>query len=93
MSSAMTPDDQNGDEKIENISLSPRYDLSTAQRLALVIERQNNLLHRVRTLEKKAETIGATFNKAAGALALVAGVGVFIGWLLSVSGHIASWFR
>jgi len=85
-------DDENV-ERIEDVSLAPRYDLSTAQRLALVIERQNNLLHRVRTLERKAEKIGSMINKAAGAMALVAGAGVFIGWLLSVSGQIASWFR
>jgi hypothetical protein len=88
----VTPPDD-GDDGGDKIELSPRYDLSTAQRLALVIERQNNIMRRLTALEKKAETIGSMINKAAGAMALVAGVGVFIGWLLSVSGHIASWFR
>jgi len=87
----VAPDD--GDDGGDKIELSPRYDLSTAQRLALVIERQNNIMRRLTALEKKAETIGSMINKVAGAMALVAGAGVFIGWLLSVSGHIASWFR
>jgi hypothetical protein len=81
------------DDKGENIELSPRYDLSTAQRLALMIERQNSLLRRVGALEKKAEAITSMINKVAGALALVTGASVVIAWLLSVSGNIASWFR
>jgi hypothetical protein len=87
----VAPDD--ADDGGDEIELSPRYDLSTAQRLALVIERQNNIMRRLKTLERKAEIIGTTFNKVAGAMALVAGAGVFIGWLLSVSGQIASWFK
>jgi hypothetical protein len=89
----MAPPDEDTDDTAESLNLSPRYDLSTAQRLALVIERQNNLLARVKSLEKKAGEITSMMNKAAGALALVAGVGVVIGWLLSVSGHVVSWFR
>lgn len=84
---------ENGEEPVEDISLSPRYDLSTAQRLALMIERQNSLLRRVAALEKKQGEVSTMINKAAGAMALIAGVGVVIGWLLSVSGHIGSWFK
>jgi len=89
----VTPPEDDADDAAEGIDLSPRYDLSTAQRLALVIERQNNLLSRVKSLEKKQGEISSMMNKAAGALALVAGAGVVIGWLLSVSGHVVSWFR
>jgi len=85
-------DDTDGDA-VDNLSLSPRYDLSTAQRLALVIERQNNLLNRVKTLERRQGEISSLLNKVTGALALVSGVGVVVGWLLSVSGNVLSWLR
>lgn len=91
----MAPDDDDNRDDIEDIKLSstPRYDMNTEQRLALVIERQNNLMRRVGSLEKRQGEISSLLNKVTGALALIAGASVVIGWLLSVSGQVFSWFK
>jgi hypothetical protein len=83
---------EDDDEDIK-LTATPRFDLSTEQRLALVIERQNNILRRLKALEIKQETMTSLLNKGAGAFAVVTGAGVVIGWLLAVSGNVWNWFK
>jgi hypothetical protein len=83
------------DDGVDDIRLtsSPRFDLSTEQRLTLVIERQNNILRRLKAIETRQENMTSLLNKGAGAVAVVTGAGIFIGWLLAVSGNVWNFFK
>lgn len=68
--------------------------------LTLLRERQRaekreleNHEKRIEAMEKKQAALDAMLNKWLGAIAIISGAGVFIGWLASFGGGISKLFR
>jgi hypothetical protein len=95
----MTPPDDNDrdddDDRDRGVPRS-RY----AEAIALLRERQREQLKRmngyddrIKAIEEKQRSLDALLNKGFGAIALITGAGVFIGWLISIGGNVFRFFK
>jgi hypothetical protein len=86
------PNDDNDDD--DELKLpAQRRGLNDHETLMLMLTRVRDHTKRIRTIEKKQGDMDALLNKVLGGVAIVTGVAVFLGWLLSVFGeHIAHIF-
>jgi hypothetical protein len=95
----MTPTDDNDrdddDDRDRGVPRS-RY----AEAIALLKERQREQLKRmngyddrIKAIEEKQRSLDAMLNKGFGAIALITGVGVFVGWLISIGGNVFRFFK
>jgi hypothetical protein len=89
------PNDDNDDDRDREVPRS-RY----AEAIALLRERQREQLKRmngyddrIKAIEAKQTALDAMLNKGFGAIALITGVGVFIGWLISIGGNVFRFFK
>lgn len=67
--------------------------LTSEQQMTLIIERQNNVLRRLRDVEKKQGEVDTMLNKGIGAASVVMGLGVLVGWMFSISSTFVQWFH
>jgi biopolymer transport protein ExbB/TolQ len=58
-----------------------------------ISKRQEAQDERMTAIEKKQSELDALLNKGLGAIALITGVGVFIGWLVSIGGNVLRIFK
>jgi hypothetical protein len=61
--------------------------------LLLLAERQRQMLKRLNDFEKKQKEMETMMNRFVGGTALLVAVGVFIGWLFSISSGIQTFFQ
>jgi hypothetical protein len=94
----MTPlGDDNGDDDDRDRGVPrSRY----AEAIALLRERQREQLkrmnsydERIKSIEEKQRALDAMLNKGFGAIALITGAGVFVGWLISIGGNVFRFFK
>jgi uncharacterized protein YlxW (UPF0749 family) len=90
----MAPD-RDDDDRDES---TPRSQYAEA--IALLRERQRTIARRIEdydkritAIEAKQTALDAMLNKGFGAIALITGAGVFIGWLISIGGNVFRYFK
>jgi hypothetical protein len=88
-------DDDRGDFRDESVPRS-KY----AEAIALLRERQRSALRRldeydkrIVAVEERQKSLDALLNKGFGAIALITGAGVFVGWLISIGGNVFRLFK
>jgi len=93
----MTPSD---DDDRDDYHESPTPRSQYAEAIALLKERQRTITRRIddydkriTAIETKQTALDAMLNKGFGAIALITGAGVFIGWLISIGGNVFRYFK
>jgi len=61
--------------------------------LAVVAERQRDILRRLRKLEDKQSEVDTLMNRGLGGIALLVGAGAFIGWMIALGGNVMQLFK
>lgn len=87
----MTADNDHDHDDFE--ALHPHFPSTIEQQMTLIIERQNNVLRRLRDVEKKQGEVDTMLNKGIGAASVVMGLGVLVGWMFSISSTFVQWFH